>query len=111
MDLTTEVGSRIRYHRKEHKLSQEELAERSGLHPSYIGQLERGIKKPTIDSLYKITKGMDLSISDFLKDLEIIDKGNDSYAVKSYLLIEQESAGDQRHLYEIIKHIISMRAK
>ena len=105
MDLTTEVGSRIRYHRKEHKLSQEELAERSGLHPSYIGQLERGIKKPTIDSLYKITKGMDLSIS------EIIDKGNDSYAVKSYLLIEQENASDQRHLYEIIKHIISMRAK
>ncbi len=110
MDITAEVGSRIRYHRKERKLSQEELAERSGLHPSYIGQLERGIKKPTIDSLYKITKGMDMSISDFLKDLEIVDKDSENFAVKSYLLIEQEQASDQRHLFEIIKQIIALKS-
>ncbi|MBE5845014.1 MAG: helix-turn-helix transcriptional regulator [Butyrivibrio sp.] len=110
MDITAEVGSRIRYHRKERKLSQEELAERSGLHPSYIGQLERGIKKPTIDSLYKITKGMDMSISDFLKDLEIVDKDSENFAVKSYLLIEQEQASDQRHLFDIIKQIIALKS-
>ncbi len=109
MDITAEVGSRIRYHRKERKMSQEELAEKSGLHPSYIGQLERGVKKPTIDSLYRITKGMDMSISDFLKDLEIVDKDSESFAVKSYLLIEQEQANDQRHIYEILKQIISLK--
>ncbi len=111
MDITAEIGSRIRHHRRERKLSQEKLAEKSGLHPSYIGQLERGEKKPTIDSLYKITKGMDLSVSDFLKDLEIVDGDPESFAVKSYLLIEQEQASDQRRLYEIIKRIIEFKGK
>ena len=36
------VGARIRGFRKEKHLSQEELAEKCNLHPTYIGQLERG---------------------------------------------------------------------
>lgn len=109
MNITEEVGSRIRHQRKRRKLSQEQLAEKSDLHPSYIGQLERGEKTPTIDTLYRITKGMDLSLSDFLKDLEIVDKGGENYAVKSYILIEKITERDQRHIYEIIQHILSMR--
>ena len=109
MNLAVEIGNRIRYHRKELKLSQEELAEKSDLSFSFIGQLERGIKHPTIDSLYKITKAMNLSFSDFLKDLEVVDKDSESYAVKSYVLISQESSSSQRHLYEIIKQILSMK--
>ncbi len=111
MNITEEVGSRIRHQRKRRKLSQEQLAEKSDLHPSYIGQLERGIKTPTIDTLYRITKGMNLSLSDFLKDLEIVDKGGENYAVKSYLLIEQINEADQKHLYEIVKHIMDMRRR
>ena len=71
--------------------------------------MERGVKQPTIDSLYKITKAMNISLSDFLRDLEIVDKASDSYAIKSYLLIEQESSDIQRHLYKIIKQILAMK--
>ncbi len=110
MNITAEIGNRIRYQRKQRNMSQEQLAEKSNLYPSYIGQLERGIKSPTIDTLYKITKGMDLSLSDFLKDLEIVDKGEDNYAVKSYMLIERQVENDQKHLYEIIKQITSMKS-
>lgn len=110
MDINAEIGSRIRHYRKEKRLSQEQLAERSDLHPSYIGQLERGMKSPTLESLYKITKGLDISLSDFLKNLEIVDKNADSFSLKSYLLIEQENASDQRHLYEIVKQIIALKS-
>ena len=44
---------------------------------------------------------MNLSFSDFLKDLEVVDKDSESYAVKSYVLISQESSSSQRHLYEM----------
>ena len=108
MNIAVEIGSRIRYHRKELKLSQEELAERSNLSFSFIGQLERGVKQPTIDTLYRITKGMNISLSDFLRDLETVDKAPENYAIKSYLLIEQESSDNQRRLYKIIKQILSM---
>ncbi|WP_049945014.1 helix-turn-helix domain-containing protein [Butyrivibrio sp. AC2005] len=111
MDITEEIGNRIRFYRKDRKLSQEELAEMSDLHPSYIGQLERGIKTPSVDTIYRITKGLDVTMSDFLKNIETFDTDEDTWAMKSYLLIEQEKLGDQRHLYEIIKNIIALKSK
>ncbi|MCR5343437.1 MAG: helix-turn-helix domain-containing protein [Butyrivibrio sp.] len=111
MDITVEIGNRIRFYRKDRKLSQEELAEISELHPSYIGQLERGIKTPSVDTIYKITKGLDVTMSDFLKNIETFDTDEDTYAMKSYLLIEQENLSDQRHIYEIVKNIIALKNK
>ena len=46
-----EVGERIRYFRLKCNFSQEALALRIGMNPSYIGHLERGLKCPTIDTL------------------------------------------------------------
>lgn len=109
MDITAEIGNRIKFYRKDRNLSQEQLAEMSDLHPSYIGQLERGIKTPSVDTIYKISKGLDVTMADFLKNIELLDTGEDTYAIKSYLLIEQEEASDQKHIYEIIKHIIAMK--
>ena len=37
------------------KLSQEQLAEKAGLHHKYIGQLERGEKNATVETLYKVS--------------------------------------------------------
>ncbi len=111
MDITVEIGNRIRFYRKDRKLSQEELAEISELHPSYIGQLERGVKTPSVDTIYKITKGLDVTMSDFLKNIETFDTDEDTYAMKSYLLIEQENLSDQRHIYEIVKNIIALKNK
>uniref|UniRef100_UPI0040289E14 helix-turn-helix domain-containing protein n=2 Tax=Eubacteriales incertae sedis TaxID=538999 RepID=UPI0040289E14 len=52
--MTKELGKRIRTERIDKKMTQEELAERAGLHPTYIGQVERGEKSLTITSLEKI---------------------------------------------------------
>ena len=56
------VGARIRGYRKEKHLSQEELAEKCNLHPTYIGQLERGEKNPTIESVMKISDGLQVPL-------------------------------------------------
>lgn len=40
--ISIETGRRIRMYRAQQHLSQEELAEKCGMHPTYIGQLERG---------------------------------------------------------------------
>ena len=109
MDITTEIGNRIRFYRKERKISQEELALQSELHPSYIGQLERGVKTPSIDTIYKITKSLDITMSEFLKSIETVDNAEDSYAMKTYYLIEQENHSDQKSIYEIVKNILSMK--
>lgn len=40
------IGDRLRHRRLELKYSQETVAEKAGLHPTYIGQVERGEKMP-----------------------------------------------------------------
>ena len=55
------IGERIRDKRKERGLSQEELAERAGIHSTYVGQLERGEKSATIDSLEKVTAALEIT--------------------------------------------------
>ncbi|MDE5584042.1 MAG: helix-turn-helix domain-containing protein [Ruminococcus sp.] len=56
------IGERIRKFRTEQKLSQEELAFNSELHPAYIGKIERGEKCPTIETLYKIANGLKIPL-------------------------------------------------
>ena len=73
MILNKELGLRIRNYRKQKKLSQEQLAEMCGLHPTYIGQVERGEKNVTIESLYRITSALEISLSDLFQNIEFFE--------------------------------------
>ena len=49
--IISETGQRIRNYRIQQGLSQEALSEKSGLHPTYIGQIERGEKNATLENI------------------------------------------------------------
>jgi transcriptional regulator with XRE-family HTH domain len=53
------------------RLSQEELAERATIHRTYVSQIERGLKSPTIVMLFRLAKALDTTPSKILKQLEI----------------------------------------
>lgn len=72
-----EVGERIRYFRLKYNLSQEALALKIGMNPSYIGHLERGLKCPTIDTLCRITDSMGISLQNFFSCEEEVDIDGD----------------------------------
>lgn len=67
-ELTLWIGSRIRYFRNAKKLSQEELAELSGLHRTYIGSCERGERNITIINLSVLCKNLDVTLKEFFDD-------------------------------------------
>lgn len=55
-------GKRVAELRNEQHISQEELAYRCGLHRTYIGAIERGEKSPTLNTIEKIAKGLNVQI-------------------------------------------------
>jgi transcriptional regulator with XRE-family HTH domain len=52
------------------RLSQEELADRAGIHRTYVSQIERGLKSPTIVILLKLSKGLNTTASKIMRQLE-----------------------------------------
>lgn len=62
--LQSALGDRIRALRKEREWSQEQLAERAGLHWTYIGQSERGERNMTLQSIKAIAKAFGMKISE-----------------------------------------------
>jgi len=61
------VGSNIKEIRKLKKLTQEELAEKCGLQTSYLAGVERGDRNITIQTLEKITEGLEEAPSSIFK--------------------------------------------
>ena len=51
------------YYRKSINISQEKLAELSNLSTNYIGDIERGNRKVTIDTIEKIANGLNIDPS------------------------------------------------
>jgi ribosome-binding protein aMBF1 (putative translation factor) len=60
------LGRNIRKARMSSNLSQEQLAEKAGLHRTYIGMVERGEKNITLGSYARISKALDVSIYELL---------------------------------------------
>jgi transcriptional regulator with XRE-family HTH domain len=67
-----QLGQRIKQRRRELKLSQRELAERGGLTPGFLSQIEHDLITPSIESLRGISEVLDvpLSDSDFLVETD-----------------------------------------
>lgn len=69
-DLLAVLGKRVRELRAAKKWSQEELAHISGLHRTYIGQIERGEKNISFGNLSKISSVFDVTLAELLSGLE-----------------------------------------
>lgn len=62
MDVRKKVGANVRLLREKAEVSQEELADRSGLHRTYISGVERGVRNPTVLVLSKIAKALNVEL-------------------------------------------------
>lgn len=69
MNLVESFGARLQSLRKEQSISQEKLAELSGLHRTYISSLERGARNPTITTLNSIAKALNIEISNLVSGI------------------------------------------
>jgi transcriptional regulator with XRE-family HTH domain len=64
-DILSKFGQRVRTLRLEKRISQEELAEKAGLHRTYIGMIERAEKNITLQNIEKVANALEIRLTDF----------------------------------------------
>lgn len=65
-DILIKFGNRIRELRMDKELSQEELAEKTGFHRTYIGMIERGERNLSLSNVEVFANTFDITISKLL---------------------------------------------
>jgi len=57
--------------RKAIGISQEELADRAQVHTSYVSQLERGLKSPTLGVIMRLARALGQPASELMRAVEV----------------------------------------
>lgn len=92
----TALGGRIRLARKRKGLSQEKLGEICAISTAHVGHIERGTRIPSLETLYKISKELNVSLdylffdsqndtSDVFKSISALLAGKDGEKVKVFI--------------------------
>ena len=104
------IGKRIQRFRTQRKLSQEDLALASEIHPAYLGRVERGERCPTVDTLFKISQGLKVPLSELLDISSDISPTNTEAfdRIKNAMLPLSES--EAVAIADIVERIIAMRS-
>ena len=64
MDVKRLLGKNVQRLRLARGLSQEDLADEAEVHRTYVSQVERGLRNPTITIIAKLAKGLGVTIQD-----------------------------------------------
>jgi transcriptional regulator with XRE-family HTH domain len=65
------MGAAIRACRLARGISQEELASRSAIDRSYMSSIERGAQNPGIATIIKVTRAMDMTLTELFAEAEL----------------------------------------
>ena len=68
--LNSAIGQVLARFRKEIAISQEELADRANLHRTYVSQLERGLKSPSLNAICLLAKALNREPHELVKAAE-----------------------------------------
>jgi len=61
-------GIKVRTKRFELEMTQEEIAEKAGMHPTYLGSVERGERNISLENIIVLAKALNCSPKDLMPD-------------------------------------------
>jgi len=64
------LGQSVRQRREARELTQEKLAEKAGLDPTYISGIERGLRNPGIKNVAKLAKALGFTTAELCKGVD-----------------------------------------
>lgn len=101
------IGKKIKEYRKINEFTQETLGEKAGLHYSYIGQVERGEKEPSLKSLLKIADALGVGVDKLLINYDISSDASIKISNITDLLLERDEK-ELEMIYVLLKDLINI---
>lgn len=101
------LGKKIRNLRKTHHFSQADLAELIDVSTNYIGQIERGDRKPSLETLVDLCNVLDTSMDYILSDSIHLSEDQLSYDILCKL--EPLSPEEKKYFYNMISSYVQMK--
>lgn len=105
------IGNNIRTIRKAKGLSQEQLALRAEINASYMGQVERGEKSPTIDVIGKIAGALHCPLEQIVNMTATPqdDNSDSTYSDKIAHQLHGLNVKEQEAVYKFVKQLIHFK--
>jgi len=97
------IGQKIREVRHGSHLTQEAFAEEIQVHPSYIGPMEKGRKRPSIRTLIRIAERFEVPIYEFFLNGDASKNGP---LMELNLLLSQRPRQDQQMVLDLAKSLV-----
>ena len=104
-DLLELLGKRVHERRVAKKWSQEEFAHVSGLHRTYIGQIERGEKNISFANLVKISGVLGVTMSELLAGIEDNTGAQSAPATSAFASRKRGSTGPALEIKKILRQL------
>lgn len=104
-----EIGRKICEIRKSKKFTQEELAWKTGLSRNFIALLEKGKKKPSIETLRKIAEVLNVKVSIFFEDMKYTIPEEDVIIKKISSILKESSEEEKKLIHKIVKTILKKK--
>ena len=101
-EIQASLGLRIRSLRQKKGVTQQELGELAGLNYKFLGEIERGLQNPTIQTIYKIAKALGTDLCEVVRiDEEKRDRKSVEAAI--FKIIQGLPDEDIGQLFDVLK--------
>ena len=101
------IGKKIKEYRKTKDLTQEGLGEKAGLHYTYIGQVERGEKEPSLKSLINIADALGVGVDKLLINYDLSSEVSIKISNITDLLLNRNEK-ELEMIYRLLKDLTNI---
>lgn len=112
-EYRSSVGNKVRQERLRHGWTQEELAEKIDMCASFIGQIERGIKTVSFDTLIRLSLIFDVKAAEFLQERGSRKPRKTSHSIEGKVasLLKGYTLHEQKAIYRTLKYMLRQNRK
>jgi len=90
-------------------MSQEQVAHIADITPAYLGQVERGTKNITVDTLEKVCTALNITLADFFSTAKERDRSIDEVSNQILHQLHDKSKSEKQAILKMVKLVFSIK--